>query len=235
MDARREYWEKHYAGVADSGTPWLDYSNERVQLQSLGLALAASSNLIGQRCLDAGCGRGQLANTLALFGAGPVVAFDMVEGLLADNRRRHSEVQWECLNLNDRTAIERLGTFDRVYAMEVLQYVPVRETLSFLYSRLNPGGRIVAMIPNADCPIVQRSFARFEEQYVGVSVRELAELAAELADLETWACRGLGFTEDQRIAPYEFSSWTQSSDPGPPGAAPPNRLFWVALRKGPPA
>jgi 2-polyprenyl-3-methyl-5-hydroxy-6-metoxy-1,4-benzoquinol methylase len=231
MDTRREYWEKHYAAVADAGTPWLDYSNERVQLQSLGLALAASGNVIGQRCLDAGCGRGQLANTLAVFGAGEVVAFDMVEALLADNRRR-PEVRWECLNLNDRPRIEALGTFDRVYAMEVLQYVPVRETVAFLYSRLNPGGRIVAMIPNAECPIVQRSFSRFEGQYVGASVGELADLATELVDLEMWAYRGLAFSEDQRIAPYEFSSWMLSSDEW---AAPPNRLLWVALRAGPTA
>jgi 2-polyprenyl-3-methyl-5-hydroxy-6-metoxy-1,4-benzoquinol methylase len=230
MDSRRDYWEKHYAAVAQHGTPWLDYSNERVQLQSLGLALAASGNVIGVTCLDAGCGRGQLACALADFGASAVVAFDMVESLVAENRknRPRPDIRWECLNLNDTPTIEALGTFDRVYAMEVLQYVPVRQTVEFLYTRLSPGGRIIAMIPNADCPIVQNSFARFEGQYVGASVADLAEVASGLPELETWACRGLSFTADQRIAPYESSRFTQSSADW---QSPPNRLLWVALRR----
>jgi 2-polyprenyl-3-methyl-5-hydroxy-6-metoxy-1,4-benzoquinol methylase len=228
MNSRRDYWEKHYAAVAQHGTPWLDYSNERVQLESLGLALAASGNIIGQRCLDAGCGRGQLACALADFGASAVVAFDMVEALVAENRRNRPEIRWECRNLNDAPQIESLGTFDRIYAMEVLQYVPVRQTVEFLYSRLNPGGRIIAMVPNADCPIVQNSFARFEGQYVGASVADLAEVAAGLPELETWGSLGLTFSADQRIAPYEFSPFTQSSADW---QSPPNRLLWVALRR----
>lgn len=226
-DPRQQYWAKHYAAVADAGTPWLDYSNERVQLESLGLALAASGNLIGQRCLDAGCGRGQLACSLAVFGASEVVAFDMVESLLTQNRQRRPEIRWECVDLNDRPAVERLGAFDRVYAMEVLQYVPFRQTVELLFGRLAPGGRLIGMVPHADCPIVRNSFARFEGQYRGASVAELAEFASATPEIETWACRGLMFTEDQRIAPYEVTPWLQQ----PSWSAVPNRLLFVAIKQ----
>jgi hypothetical protein len=54
-------------------------------------------------------------------------------------------------------------------------------------------------------------------------------LASGLPEVETWACRGLTFTNDQRIAPYEFSPLTQTADEW---GSPPNRLLWIAVRQG---
>jgi hypothetical protein len=109
----------------------------------------------------------------------------------------------------------------------VLQYVPIGDTLNYLYSRLNPGGRLVAMFPNRECPIVKRTTERCEGQYVGITVAELRQLAENLSNLDFWACRGLAFIEDQRLAPYEISALTQ--DPNWP--APPNRLLFVAAKR----
>jgi 2-polyprenyl-3-methyl-5-hydroxy-6-metoxy-1,4-benzoquinol methylase len=226
-DSRRQYWEQHFAAVAEQGNPWLDYSNERVQLQTLGLVLASSGNLIGLRCLDVGCGQGQLSATLAVFGAGEVIGMDMIQTLIDGNRRRYPQVRWECVNFIDRPQVERLGMFDRIYAIEALQYLPIAEAVSFLYGRLNPGGRIVAMFPNSDCPIVKQTTQRCDSQYRGITLGELRQIAESLPDLDFWASRGMAFTVDQRLAPYEISSLTHE----PIWQDPPNRLLFVVAKR----
>jgi hypothetical protein len=52
----RKYWERRYDQVFTEGNPWLDYSNECVHIQTLGLCLEASGTVHRKRCLDLGCG-----------------------------------------------------------------------------------------------------------------------------------------------------------------------------------
>src|SRR5262245_48526809 len=47
---QRAYWESHYRDLFARGTSWLDYSNERVQLETFGLSLDASGGVTGRRC-----------------------------------------------------------------------------------------------------------------------------------------------------------------------------------------
>ena len=59
------------------------------------------------------------------------------------------------------------------FVLEVLQYVPLAEALGALWERLLPGGRIVGVVPNADCPIVSRTRARFGANYAPPTLRQI--------------------------------------------------------------
>jgi hypothetical protein len=104
------------------------------------------------------------------------------------------------------------------------------------WETLSPGGRVVGVVPNADCPIVQRARSRFSDNYTPPTLAELAGILASLAGVEHWAMRGLRFGADQRIAPYDVSPWT-STLVRDGGAAPPNRLLFLlftAFKQSPP-
>src|SRR5262245_53363139 len=79
---RETFWSEYYEDVAKKGDPWLDYSNERVQAQTFGLVVGALGPLAGRRCLDVGCGFGQLARAYQAFGAANVTGIDLSSELI---------------------------------------------------------------------------------------------------------------------------------------------------------
>jgi 2-polyprenyl-3-methyl-5-hydroxy-6-metoxy-1,4-benzoquinol methylase len=225
MSTLQTFWEDHYREVFARGDGWLDYSNERVQLQTFGACIEASGGVAGLVCLDVGSGQGQFARTLLGLGA-RVVAVDILPDVVAGLRARTAAIDWRCGNVLDPTFVADLPAVDRLFALEVLQCVPWRETLEALWTKVKPGGRLLAVVPNGDCPIVRRTIERFEQHYSAPSAAELARALGALPSSGAFAIRGFTFQPDQRRSPYEVSSWTSS----PSWAAPPNRLQFVVLR-----
>lgn len=223
---RDEYWKAHYRAVYAQPNPWLDYSNHRVHLQSLAAALDAAGGVLGRTCLDAGCGRGQLSLALHAFGAAAVTSFDANAAAIDELRAKHPACQWLPGSISDPATYANLERFDLVFALEVFQYVTLDSCLSLLWRATRPGGRLIALVPNRDCPIVVKTVEKFSGQYAAASAQEVNVAVSALEDLEFWACRGLWFRGDQRIAPYELSTWTANAA----WEQPPNRLLFVAQR-----
>ena len=222
----RQFWESHYRELFARGPSWLDYSNEKVQLTTLGLCLEASGGVAGRDCLDLGCGHGQFAQLLAIAGA-RVTAVDLLEEAMAERRARLPDIIWRAGNLLDSTFVDSLGVFDRVFLLEVLQCVPWLEVLRAVWDHVAPAGRLVAMVPCGDCPIIQRVVARHAGVFSAPTQAELVAALSRLGDTEYWKLRGLTFASDQSLAPYVVSPWTHE----PSWASPPNRLQFVAQKR----
>ena len=223
---REAFWKTYYAALHARPDPWLDYSNHRVQLQSLAAALDATGGVLGRTCLDAGCGRGQLSFALEALGAAAVTGVDIAADTVKTLQEKHPTCQWRQGSISDPGTYADLGRFDLVFAFEVLQYAVLDNSLALLWHSTRPGGRFIALLPNRDCPIVARTMQRFPGQYGPVSPSELKAKFSALPDLDFWACRGFWFRSDQRIAPYDLSPWTDD----PTWEKPPNRLLFIAQR-----
>ena len=229
VEDRTSFWTKYYSDVHGRENGWLDYSNERVQAQSLAVAIEAAGPLEGRSCIDAGAGKGQLAHALRALGAQAVTAIELVSSTVEALGDRHPDVTWRQGSVADPKTFEGIGAVDVLFAVEVLQYVPLRECLSLLWSRVRPGGRLVGVIPNAGCPLVARAVARFGGEFVPAHSSELSDALSSLPEVGLWRCRGLTFAADQAIAPYEVSAWKS----GAGWTDPPNRFAFVAVRAGP--
>lgn len=238
-ESRERFWADYYGKLSLRGEPWLDYPNERVQAQTFGIVLAALGPVSRRRCLDVGCGYGQLARALFASGAREVVGIDLTTEFIVQLRRRHPELRWEVGTLEERELCERIGGFDLITLVEVLQYVPVEATLRRAWSLLEPGGRLVAVVPNRDCSIVARAMARFGADpgplppgvsaeaaplYFPPSVAELIAIARGLEDSQGWGLEAMFFAADQTLVPYAVSGWTTTEE----FATPPNRLVFAA-------
>ncbi len=232
MNDREAYWFDYYGKVAATGNAWLDLSNEQVQAQSFALALEASGPVHGRRCLDIGCGWGQISRALKGLGAAEVTGVDLIPETIAKNSSQCPDIRWLCGSLGDSALESQLSDYDRVFLVEVLQYLPLRDTLHRLWQRLNPGGRLIGVVPNAECPIVKRTHDRFGENYSAPVPADLYAALNSLDALETWAVRGAAFGQDQRLAPYEVSSWGRELNNVP---VPPNRIIFAASKSPAPA
>jgi 2-polyprenyl-3-methyl-5-hydroxy-6-metoxy-1,4-benzoquinol methylase len=220
--AADQYWIDYFDQLHTQGPVWIDYSNERVQLETLGAVLGASNSLSERRVLDIGSGRGQLCLLAKSLGASVVTGVDLAASAVEGLRRAHPEIDWRAGDITDPEFRHGLGTYDVIFAVESLQYLPIPTALDWLYDALAPGGRFVAMFPNDSCPIVTRTRDRFEGRYVPPSFSAVTEWASTVPELE-WAVRGLWFQQDQRITAYESSPWTSK----PTWPVPPNRIQLV--------
>lgn len=107
--------------------------------------------------LDVGCSDG--GHTLvAARRARTVVGIDVDAAALARARTRAREggltnVRFDRADLADPRALESLGRFDVVLALDVLEHLADRRTvLRALRAALRPGGRLVISVPNATTP-----------------------------------------------------------------------------------
>lgn len=226
-EALSDFWRRHYGdkhakvgelGVAAS----LDYPNERVRLQTYASLLEGLGELAGKRILDAGCGWGSLS--LALHGCGAeVVGVDLVPETIAELRRRYPFIDWRQGDIADRESLAGLGEFAAVVVAEVLQCVDFDAAVELLWQKVAPGGRLVAALPNADCPIAQRVTRQLDERWRPVSPRQV-EAAARRLGVAAAYLRGLDFRDDQTFQPYRASDWGAEIE------GTPNRLVMVWLR-----
>ena len=226
MTAGDAYWRTYYREVFEQRRSWLDYSNERVQAQTFGLVLEAAGPVNGRRCVDIGCGWGQLARTLHDLGAASVTGVDLVPEHIAQLSREIPHIRWLCGDLSAGELGLEPGSCEILLMVEVLQYMPFAATLARAWDLLAPGGRIVAVVPNASCPIVASTRERFGGRYAPPTLQDARTVLPALRDVQTWSYRGLTFAADQRIAPYEVTAWTQAEPAGPV----PNRIQLTALK-----
>jgi len=204
-------WAEYYRDLhAASPNAWLDLSNEAVQAQTFAVAIEAAGAITGRRCLDIGSGYGQLSTCLHGLRASEVVGVDMIGDTISFCRERFPEIRWECGSASDGPFIGSLGDFDIVFLVEVLQYVAWESTVRTLWDRVRWGGRIVAVVPNKDNSIVQKTMARFGGTYLPPDPVELDTLVASLPEVEHWARRGMDFQQDQRLVPYFTYPWVTS-------------------------
>ena len=227
MSAQEEFWSKYYGDVVKSGNAWLDYSNERVQSQTFGLALEAAGPIRTKRCLDVGCGWGHFCRVLDALGAASVTGLDIVPEMIAHHEREYPQIRWICSGVNEDDLSQRLDSCDVAFLLEVLQYLPFPDALRAVWNRIVPGGRIVAVVPNANCSIVSRTRARFGDRYAPLTVAAIATELATWPDLEHVWYRGWSFGRDQQHVPYEISPWRISG--GWDGE--PNRFQFVAIKR----
>lgn len=229
--SRSAYWKDHFSrlmGNQDlSNTHKLDFSNDRVRFQTYSWILESIGPIDGLHCLDVGCGTGDLARIMRTLG-GRVDAFDLAEPAITELRERHPDIRWLVADATDLVSAEIGTTYDAIVASEVLQHVDAPATLCSLWERLAPGGRLAAVMPNDDCPIVKRTRERFSGHYGGIDIEMLCDTLSNLPNVTLYRWRGAFFLEDQRLFPYGLSPWFgQSHDFGD---SPPNRLQFVALK-----
>jgi 2-polyprenyl-3-methyl-5-hydroxy-6-metoxy-1,4-benzoquinol methylase len=220
---REQFWENYYAGIAKKNVPWLDYSNKRVQAQTWALNFEAAGSIEQKRCLDVGCGNGQFTNCIKALQPSEITGIDIVERFIKNNKRKFPGIQWLCGQISDLLFAKSLGVFDRIFFVEVLQYLPIIPTIRSYWKHLDSKGRIVAVVPNVNCPIVQRSSSRFNGRYVGADGNDLVELFQKLPSIHCFGIRGLHFQDDQCIVPYSATPWTTN----PKWLEEPNRLLFV--------
>jgi 2-polyprenyl-3-methyl-5-hydroxy-6-metoxy-1,4-benzoquinol methylase len=168
-----------------------------------------------------------LTRMLHLLGA-DVHAFDFVQQRIDEHRARNPEIHWSCMNVEDWASRCDESSFDIVIASEVLQYVDFEAVAAKLHRTVRPGGRLVIVIPNSDCPIIRRTFQRFDGQYVGISLADITTLTHRVFPNSRCLWRGLCFREDQTMFPYEASAWCDPSMLGEPERA--NRIQLVVDR-----
>lgn len=109
--------------------------------------------------------------------------------------------------------------------VKVQQYVPFAQVIERVWSEVDPGGRLVGVVPNGDCPIVRNASARFSEFYAAPSPDELLTGIKRLAQVVRSPLRGMAFQSHQSIEPYRVSEWNESTQ----YANPPNRLQFVLI------
>lgn len=223
----QQFWVDYFERVCKDGPAWIDYSNERVQLQTFGAVLEVTDSLQDRRVLDIGCGRGQLCRLAQVLGARSVTGVDLAASALDTLRSTHPSIDWRAGDVTDAAFRSELGGFDVIYSLESMQYLPVPTVLDWIVDMLAPGGRFVAVFPYDDCPIVRRTIDRFEGRYVPPALAEVTSWGARAEGI-VWGVRGLRFGADQRIAAYELSQWTNE----PMWDSPPNRIQLAVQKVG---
>ena len=120
-----------------------------------------------------------------------------------------------------------------------MQYVDFDSVIANLLEGLTDQGRLVIMLPNADCPNVKRSSSRFDNLYAGVSPLSLRKRFAEYSSRYRIDYRGIRFQNDQALVPYISDPWVRlcfsnsqadSISCDDSSALPPNRLQIVFSR-----
>ena len=221
-------WMEHYRKLYSAAPKaWLDLSNEAVQAQTFAVAIEAAGAIGERRCLDIGCGHGQLSTCLSGLRASEVVGVDIIPETIKSCREKYPHVRWECGSASDETFVKSLGDFDVIFLVEVLQYVDWESTLRTFWDNVRPGGRIVAVVPNKNNSIVQKTMSRFGHTYLPPSPSELVALVASLTEVECWAHRGMDFQQDQRLVPYLAHPWVTTGELQDPA----NRLVFAIMKR----
>ena len=179
----------------------------------------------GQRALDVGCGRGEVACQMAarVGSSGQVVGVDASEAMLADARQRARVAGVEVdFRLGDALALDEPdGSFDAVRAERVVQWIPDGEAaVAELVRILRPGGRLSLIdtdwrtlaidLPDHDAAAaVSRGM---------LAIRGLpATAGGRLVNL----CRGAGL-DDVAVLPqtHVWTAWDPDTEEAPSGFFP---------------
>lgn len=209
-EPRSAYWTEHFNELAKSETTsaQLDFSNHALIVQNYAFILEACGAIANKRVLDAGFGTGDLACMMDRLGA-DVTAFDVVTTRIAQLRVEAPTIAWWHDDISTWKQPRAAERFDIVVACETLQYVEFNSAIRRFLNVMTDSGRIVILIPNADCPIVQRVSQRFENKYVGISMKSLPHRLRSLGTNLCVTYRGIYFQDDQSLGPYRSGPWQQ--------------------------
>ena len=167
----------------------------------------------GMRCLDVGCGGGEVTFDIAMIvgQAGSVVGLDMDEVKLAlarDAARQRGLSQVEFRQVDVMTWAEP-ESFDMVYARALLQHVtdPV-DMLSRMWAAVRPGGVLIAEdtdFERAFCEPPNDGFAFFVGNYVALLTKRGGD--ANVGRRLFGYVRGLGVSDvsiSATLHPFSF-------------------------------
>ena len=250
-EPRSAYWSEHFNELAkfDAVNEQLDFSNQAQVVQNYAFVLEACGTIADKRVLDAGFGNGDLSRMLDRLG-GQVTAFDVVANRIARLREEAPSIAWWHDDISTWKQPRNAEPFDLVVACETLQYVEFNSAVRRFLDVVAENGRLIILIPNADCPIVRRVSERFEHKYVGVSMASLGGRLSGITSECQIAYRGIYFQEDQTLVPYRTGPWIRIKPghrlPEPhfslkadgvdtPSQSTPNRLQVVVSRTAPKA
>jgi cyclopropane fatty-acyl-phospholipid synthase-like methyltransferase len=230
MESKAAHWRAHYQrrhhdvgviGLARS----VELTNERVQMQLYAHVLEGVGGAFGKSILDVGCGWGSMTLMLHACGA-RVTGVDIVPETMATLQARHPEIAWNVVDLGNEAQMRALPAFDCVVATEVLEHVEFDTGMRSLWAHVRPGGRLVATVPNSDCPILRRGRQRWgDDQYFSeIFPADIQWAAASLPDVERCVMKSLSFRQDQSFLPYRDSDWSEVVD------GTPNRIIFVLVR-----
>jgi SAM-dependent methyltransferase len=109
--------------------------------------------LAGQRVLDLACGFGFYTRLLKQHGAAEVIGIDISPEMVRLGREQEqAEPLGVTYEIHDATALPRLGAFDLVTAIYLLNYATSQDQLRGMcqsaYDNLVPGGRFIAYTVN---------------------------------------------------------------------------------------
>jgi SAM-dependent methyltransferase len=113
----------------------------------------------GVRILDVGCGTGLLVNALLKRGYEHVVGVDTSEAQIACAIQRGLPCRHVGENWLFAEGIERPGTYDAVFLLDVLEHVPIHQQLAFvraITTLLSDDSILVVTVPNANSAISAR-------------------------------------------------------------------------------
>jgi 2-polyprenyl-3-methyl-5-hydroxy-6-metoxy-1,4-benzoquinol methylase len=168
--------------------------------------------LRGEVALDVGCGLGVVARTLASRFE-RVDAIDLSPGMIAEARRRSSNVRFEVADLFEWLDAHR-GQYDCVVSIATLHHVDEVRALRAMADALRPGGRLLVI------DILERP---------GLFVNGIAWMVARLRELRTGR-----MTREEREAWLEhgrnerYRTWAEARELAAtlPGARAKQHLLW---------
>ena len=225
---QKEFWRQHYSSlhprISEVGaSKSMDYPNDRLQTYTYAQILEALGQLNGKSLLDAGCGWGVFSLIAHHLGAS-VTGLDYIGETIATLQSLHPTIHWVCGDFSDPLPRSTLGVFDRVAAVEVLQYVDFHSGVTHLWETVAPGGRLAGCVPNSLCPFSQSVHER-RAQWIPVSPSEIQQTAHSLPGCFAIYMRGLTYLEDQTFLPYAASDWKREI------TGTPNRIVFALLRE----
>ena len=221
------YWRRTFADLHAQPHDHLDYATAAEQAFTFGACLLAAGGIAAMKCLDAGCGKGGFARMLHSLGA-RVVGIDFIEATMQARRRSDPDIRWESGSACDAATITGLGLFDRVFAIEVLQYVPPEPLFQSLWSAVAPNGRLIGVAPNADNPFVRRRSDERPGLYSPLGTMAIIEHMRALPDVTELGVMGFSWREDRSTVLYDLLPLTST----PQWKDPPKRLLFLAQKSG---
>ena len=223
---REAYWRRTFSELHALPHDHVDYATADEQTFTFGACLLAAGAVSARRCLDAGCGKGGFARILRAAGAGQIVGLDYIDETIDALRDSDPAIRWESGSVCDGPTIARLGTFDLVFAIEILQCVAPGAMFQNLWNAVAPSGRLIGVTPNADNPFVRRRADERPGLYAPLGTTAIIQHMQALPGVADLGVMGFVWREDRRSVLYDLLPLTST----PCWDQPPKRVLFMARK-----